>query len=208
MAYFDVYAPFSGTGKGRDCYPNCCSHNSPSNCCISWSGVTCDGCACRKHIAGAGLCRAADVFGSPSAQVRMYLSSSVLSAWTTHTGFCANAPPPGFEWVNWGVKVQLYCSYTRNSNTFIGTILYGHLRTRNVGDGQAYNDPSGLLIGTLGGVGEFCRCDCYPDTSQHHVHMARSLHNNAITNTWNCGTTLYGATSLIFRFDKAPGNCI
>lgn len=202
MAYFDVYAPFSGTGQGRDCYPNCCSHNSPNNCCISWSGVTCDGCACRKHIAGAQLCRAADVFGPPGAQVRFY-ASGVLSIWTTYTGFCAQTPP--LQWVNWGVKVDLYCSYTRNSNTFIGAILYGHLKTRNVGNGQAYNDPNGLLIGTLGD--ESCNCDCYPSGAEHHVHMARSLHNNAITNTWSCGTVLYLATSWIFRFDKSPSPC-
>jgi len=208
MAYFYVYAPFTGTGKGRDCYGPCCSHNSPSNCCIQRE-TTCDGCGggCKKHIAGAGLCRAADVFGSPNAQVRFY-ASGVLSIWTTHTGFCGSTPPPGFEWVNHGVKVDLYCSYTRNSHTFIGTILYGHLKTRNVGNGQAYNDPNGLLIGTLGGVNEWCRCDCYPDVTQHHVHMGRSLHNSAVTNTWTCGAFLYYATSWIFRFDKSPGPCI
>jgi hypothetical protein len=35
-------------------------------------------------------------------------------------------------------------------------VLYGHLKTRSVGNPQVYNYPNGLLIGTISNVW----CDC------------------------------------------------
>jgi hypothetical protein len=232
MPTYYVYAPFSGKAKARDCYTNaiscgsgdCCQRTAPSTCCINSISTCEDCCACGKHIAGAGLCRAADIFSTKGStgteQVKLWVSPNILSIKTKHVGFCACTPPTGFEWVNWGVTVELYCG-TGGGGTMVGKILYGHLQTRAVLNNHIYPDathPSinGLLIGTLGpnwcncnscsgGVCNCnsCGCSCYPTNTNHHVHMGRSLGTSGVTRAWACNTDV---TNGYWIFKWSP-NC-
>lgn len=208
MPSYYVYAPFFGTAKGRYCYPG-----GSCNCCLLNEGQCAD-CGCSTHTAGASLCCPADIFGLTGAQVRLYASNNVLSVRTSYTGFCATTPPPNFPWVNQGVKVDLYCGSNARRGSYIGTVLYGHLMNRNVGNGQIYNGDqvNGLLIGSISNVwcncnscpGSVCNdpgctCKCYPTSTQHHVHMGRSA-ANGFTNSWTCGTPV-SIAFWIYRFD-------
>jgi hypothetical protein len=217
MASFYVYAPFTGTGQGRYCYPgtscggtNCCSLDT---CCAG----------CPTHTAGGGMTSPADIFGSSGSQVRLWVSSNILSVRTYFATFCGCEAPSG---LSQGVKVDLYCSVNAPGIAFIGTVLYGHLPTRNVGNPQVYNNPNGLLIGSIstancncancgggacgscvpGACGGQCCCNCYPNNSQQHCHMGRSS-TNGFSNSWTCGTAVSSGT-WIYRFDMGVGNCV
>lgn len=212
-----VYAPFSGKLKGRDCYSggscgngDCCQHTPVPECCVR-ADTTCDGCCanCGKHIAGAsgaGICRAADIFslkGSSGVdEVKLYVNENVQSIRTLYTGFCACTPPSTHPWVNHGVIVELYACPSATAY-LIGKVLYGHLQTRTVNHNQVYNRPAinGLKIGTIGPnwcncgacVNGICNCNtcgcaCYPTSSNHHLHMGRTIGNNGTTRSWVCNT--------------------
>lgn len=196
MLDYIVYAPFSGTGKGQDCYCVNCANGSACNnggYCTPCGSVEC------KHKSGiTGLCCPVDINGPANGNV-MFWGNGIASVRVIRKGpydppdydaLCSVTPPGNFGWVNEGVKVELYCNY--NAVTFLGAIYYGHLRNRQ--NNGVYNDPNGLYLGQLGNVS--CGCNCYP--SSIHVHMERQ--STGFTYRWSCGTLLYVATSPVFRF--------
>jgi len=128
-----------------------------------------------------------DIFGSANEEVRLYVSTNILSIRTIQINYlCGTPPPAGFEWVNQGVKVELYTA-PNAGGPLVGTVYYGHLVGRI--DNGVYDTPNGKRIGYLGP--EDCinpdgtRCDCYQGI---HVHMERSSGNNGYTYYRDCTT--------------------
>lgn len=193
MAYYYVYSPFSGTLWGQDCYCGNCLDGNPCN-----SGGFCTSCGstqCKHNTGISGLCCPTDIGGSASTAVKLYVSSNILSIRTIRTGpnddgdaLCATAPPSGFEWVNEGVKVELYTGQN-GGGTKVGTVFFGHLKSR-IANG-VYNSPNGIRIGYLGD--QDCNCACYHGI---HTHMERSSGNSGYTYHRNCYTSLTTSTAI------------
>lgn len=226
MAYYYVYSPFSGVLKGQQCYCGKCSNGS--NCNSGGYCTTCGSSECKHNTGITNLCCPMDIFGGANTAVKIYVSSNITSIVTRRTGpnddgdgLCASAPPQGFEWVNEGVKVDLYCHAY-----IVGTVFFGHIRNR-IANGE-YTSPNGRTIGYLGnqncacpnpsmcnnqscqsGCGcvqgadgnKYCKCKCYDGI---HVHMERSS-TNGYTYYRNCNTQVYTNTP-IYRF-TGPDNC-
>lgn len=201
MAYYYVRSPFSGIQQGQECYCGQCANNN--NCNNGGRCTDCGSIECRHNTGITGLCCPVDILGSASTGVRLYVSSNIRSIRTIRTGpnddgdgLCRTAPPAGFEWVNEGVKVRLYCGYNAGG-ILIGTVFFGHLMNR-IADG-IYNSPSGRMMGYLGD--NDCDCPCYDGI---HAHMERSS-ANGYTYYRNCGTQVYTSTS-IYRW-TGPDVC-
>ena len=200
MANYYIWTPFPGTLKGQDCY--CGTYTNGSGCTNSLGLCSSCGSTQCPHYAGINnLCCPVDIFGSANTPVWLYTSTAIQSIRTIRTGpnddgdlLCSPdaTPPPGFEWVNRGVKVRLFTGLN-GSGSFVGTVFYGHLRNR-IANGT-YNDPLNLStpIGYLGD--RDCDCACYDGI---HVHMARTPGNNGYTYHNYCGYPL-NTNSLIYR---------
>jgi len=167
MAYIYVYAPINGTQAGQDLY--------------------CDG---KQHNPGILCCGENDILGAASSAVKFYSSSYIKSIRTTQLGnLCATSPPAGFEWVNEGVKIELYCNYDAQS-ALIATLFYGHL-TNRIANG-VYNSPNSRTLGRLGS--QDCNCACYDGI---HVHTECDSSGYRIPR--GCGVGVY-TTSQMYRW--------
>lgn len=126
-----------------------------------------------------------------------YADTIIQSIRVIHVNsFCRIPPPAGFEWVNQGVKVELYTGENA-TGTKIGTVFYGHLVGR-IEEG-VYSFANGLFLGYLGSG--ICNCNCYPlydAPYTHHIHMARSSENNAYTDYRNCNTSVGPSSSVYY----------
>ena len=214
MAYYYVYTPFSSAkGNAKACYNgNCQSNGTP---CITQSTNACTACAngeaCGQQqpcphctgITGMTSRSAVDIGGPANSAVRMYVSSNIQSIRTIKTGpnddgdaLCSGSstPPPGFGWVNEGVKVELWCG-PGASGTKVGTVFFGHLRNRITNN--IHNNPYGRILGYLGDID--CNCACYKG---FHTHMERA---GGSVNTWSYGQSI--STSFwIYRW-SGPDIC-
>ncbi len=176
-----VYIPFDGaTVKGQECYCDNCASGSP---CITTGGL-CTDCGkneCKHAIGFDNLCCPIDVSGPASTGVKLVVSSGIKSIRTIKVGrsnvppydpqnqidaICSLAPPAGYEWVDEGVKVELWSGLGATGSK-MGTVAFGHLRSR-VANG-VYDNPS-FAIRTLGLLG-----NSNPDVCCYHgihVHVA------------------------------------
>jgi hypothetical protein len=139
-----------------------------------------------------------DIFGAANTAVVLRTTSTIQSIKTIRTGpnddgdaLCASAPPPGFAWVNEGVKVLLYTG-TGGGGSLVGTVFYGHLKSR-IANGT-YNSPNLKTIGYLGD--QNCNCACYQGI---HVHMARSSANSGFSYHRYCNYPL-GTNGTVYRW--------
>ena len=188
MTNYYIWSPFSGALKGQDCYCNNCANGNP---CTDSGGfcTVCGSSQCTHPVGINGLCCPMDIFGGAGTAVILRVSVAIQSIRTTRTGpnddgdpLCASAPPPGFAWVNEGVRVQLYTG-TGGGGTLVGTVFYGHLTSR-IANG-IYNSPNLKTMGYLGN--QDCNCSCYKGI---HVHMARSSGNNGYSYHHYCSFPL------------------
>lgn len=172
MAYAIVYSPFNGTQGGQNNY--------------------CDGTA---HNPGVLCCGESDLYGYQSQYV-YFRAGYVKSIRTTRvSGLCLNPPGPPNEWVDEGVKVEMFCN-ENGGGVFVGTVYYGHLVNR-IANGL-YNYPDGLYLGRLGSVAPG---GCYGTI--FHVHM--ECDQNGYRYPRNCSVPIYTSTP-IYRW-IVPDNC-
>jgi hypothetical protein len=199
---YKVFAPFSGQSWGRGCYCatlNCdvgndvdCSPNGQQDDPPCLAGCVCGGfnCSC-THGAGI-LSNPIDIGpGTDATQIKFYGTSNILSIKTTRIDdFCNPNPPPGFEYINHGVKVDLYCQ-TGGQSVIIGTVFYGHLQNR-IANGTY---STGLWGRVLGDLGPNCACSC---SSGIHVHMTRN--SGGSTNLLGCYASVTAGSTMIYQW--------
>jgi len=219
MPDYYIYSPFQGTSKGQLCYCTNCANGNPCN---NGAGgcTTCgstDG-SCIHLAAIDNLNYPVDIFAAANTQVKLYTSGNIRSVRITHTGrpragqnnngdgLCAAAPPAGFEWVDEGVRVELFCNLNA-TGTLIGTVFYGHLRNRKPAGTYNYPQSPLLIMGLLGDQNcpNNCGC-CYHGI---HVHMACSASNNGYFYPRACGTVVYPGISPVYRWTISnPTGCL
>ena len=215
MAIYKVLAPFTGTNMAQYCYCGNCSANNPCDN----DNPNCKDCSnCSEHKAGVtGLCCPVDIFGAANKTVVFYYNCNIKSIQITKVeSFCATAPPPGYEWVNQGLKVDIYSQ--NNQVGYVGTVFYGHLRNRTSITKTNLDCNAFPVLGNLGntdcmctgtscatcqsGCGccngacctPCCRCKCYQGI---HLHMARS---GGETIGRDCNTPVTQNYSIIYQW--------
>jgi len=209
MPLYKVLAPFSGSNWGRGCYcatlicdgggnfdcsPGGVQDNPP---CLA--GCICGGdpCGC-THGAGY-LTNPIDIGGGANGtDIKFYGTSNILSIKTTQINdFCAVNPPPGFDFIDHGVRVDLYCK--SGGQNLIGTVFYGHLQNR-IANGTY---STGLWGKFLGELGPDCNCNC---SDGIHVHMTRSSTSGS-TNALGCYAGVAAGSTMIYQWSTGCPGC-
>lgn len=202
-----VYVPISpASGMARDCYNNKCviggsdCLNVPANTCTSCgSGEHCTDTTrhCPHCCHASGYFKPGDIGGSSSANVMLRTNSLINSVTIRQTNtLCKNSPPSGYEWINYGLEVDLFCL----TGTYIGTVFYGHLRNR-ISPGN-YSTPLSTPLGILGASAP-PSYDCY---TYVHVHMeVKSGSYSPVINPWSYQQTLYTST-YVYKW-TGPDTC-
>ncbi len=180
MSQYYIYAPFSGQIWA---YP-------PSGSYCYLTGTHYPGCGLGSQEDGKPMDIGA---GWDGAGIYFHASTNVLSVQTIRQKncLCNVMPPEGYGFINKGVLVKLYWGLNADPSSYIGAVLYAHIKNR-IANG-IYNNPNGLLIGTLG---PDCNCDC---SRGIHIHMAKS--GGAILNpSLYCGQFTSRGGTLIYTF--------
>lgn len=217
MATAYVYSPRSGSAISLNCYCNrswtsgtsTCSGTCPGNNC-QCTGTSCQSnqncatctnpCLCKNccwHvITQSGYQRPIDISSAADSWIYAYLSAAVASVkrrWSA--GLCAGI---GGD-INQGTVLELY-SGLNASGTFIGRVLYGHIKNRQGTDGQVINKSGPLpwivSIGQIPPVpgGQ----SCYLST---HVHMEGKSEAGAVSRTPSaCNGSVSAGTSVIYSW--------
>jgi hypothetical protein len=204
MPTYEIRSPFPGTSRAQYCYCDAVTYRCWSEsvaCTIKQSNSNChNSCndpnkvVCSEHIAAvSGLCCPLDIStGTVNRQIFLVTSQNILSVYIARTNLsCIVSPPPGYEWVREGLKVDLFTN-TWGNGTKIGSVFYGHVRNR-ISNG-IYNYPYQNALGETGN--QDCNCHCY---SGIHVHLARSSGNGGTTIARACGTSVT-TDSVVYRF--------
>lgn len=79
-----------------------------------------------------------------------------------------NTPPADYEWVNEGVKVDLFAH--SNGLGYTRSVYYGHLRYRITN--RLINNPNGQKLGEIST--DNCDCKCYDG---HHTHTWKEVYS-------------------------------
>lgn len=212
-----VYSPRSGSAISLNCYCNrswtsgtsICTGSCPNNDC-KCTGTSCrnnQNCAtcsspclckncCWHVITQSGYQLPLDVSSAADSWIYAYLSAAIASVRRVWSGnICATATGD----INRGTILELYAGLNA-TGTFIGRVLYGHIKNRQGTNGEVINKSGELpWIVSIGQIPTVPSGQgCYLST---HVHMeAKSESGTASRTPSTCNGSLSAGTSVVYSW--------